>query len=119
MIEGTLSRRYTKAFFQLAQEQKREEAVGQELDRFFAAYTESPLQAVLNNPAFDLSKRRNILLEIAKGLQLSPLSVHFLAILLDRDRLAYLAAIVTCYRRMLNAAKGRVEAKVRGASPIE
>lgn len=119
MIEGSLSRRYSKAFFELAQEQKQEEAIGQEIEQFLATYTNSPLPTVLNNPAFGLESRKKILVEVAKSLQLSLVSVHFLSILLERDRLTYLSAIVSCYRRMLNAAKGRVEAKVVGASPLD
>jgi F-type H+-transporting ATPase subunit delta len=119
MIEGRLSRRYAKALFELALEQKREDAIGQEIEQFLAIYTNSPLQTVLNNPAFDLASRKAILLEVTKSLQLSPLSVHFLSILLERDRLTYLSAIVSYYRGMLNAAKGRVEAKVTDATPLD
>jgi len=119
MIEGSLSRRYSKAFFELAQEQKQEEAIGQEIEQFLATYTNSPLPTVLNNPAFGLESRKKILVEVTKSLQLSLVSVDFLSILLERDRLTYLSAIVSCYRRMLNAAKGRVEAKVVGASPLD
>ena len=119
MMEGRLSRRYGKALFELASDHKREDAIGEEIEQFLAVYTNSPLQTVLNNPAFGLDSRKAILLEVTKNLQLSALSVHFLLILLERDRLTYLAAIVSCYRRMLNAAKGRVEAKVTDAAPLD
>jgi F-type H+-transporting ATPase subunit delta len=42
-----------------------------------------------------------------------------LSLLLERDRLAHLPGIVSCYRRLLNEAKGRVEAKVVSAAPLE
>lgn len=119
MIEGSLSRRYGKALFQLALEQKREEVVSQELESFRAAYVGSPLQTVLNNPAFHLDSRKNVLLSITKSLELSPLAVHFLLLLLDRDRLIYLPAIVDRYRKLLNAAKGRVDGTVVGATPLD
>ncbi len=119
MIEGSLSRRYSKAFFQLAREAGREEAIGTEIEQFLDAYTGSPLQTVLSNPAFSLGNRRTVLVEVAKQLQLSPVSHHFLSILLERDRLAFLPSIVASYRRLLNAVKGRVEAKVVGASALE
>ena len=119
MIEGRLSRRYGKALFELALEQKREDTTEQEIGQFLETYTNSPLQTVLNNPAFDLDSRRAILLEVTKSLQLSTLSVHFLSILLERDRLTYLSDIVTYYRSLLNAARGRVEAKVTGAAPLD
>jgi F-type H+-transporting ATPase subunit delta len=119
MIEGRLSRRYGKALFELALEQKREDATGQEIERFLAIYANSALQTVLNNPAFDLASRKAILVQITKSLQLSNLAVYFLSILLERDRLTYLPAIVSYYRGVLNAAKGRVEAKVIDAAPLD
>jgi F-type H+-transporting ATPase subunit delta len=119
MIEGSLSRRYSKALFQLAREAGREEAVGAELEQFLDVYTASPLHTVLENPAFELNSRKKIALEVTGKLQLSALSVRFLSLLLDRDRLGYLASIVASYRRLLNAAKGRVQARVVAAAPLD
>ena len=119
MTGGALSRRYGKAFFQLAQEENREEPVSQEIQQFVNAYTSSALQTVLNNPAFHLDQRKKILLAVAKTIQLSSLSVHFLLILLERDRLSYLPSIVAYYRRLLNEKRGRVEAKVVAARALD
>jgi F-type H+-transporting ATPase subunit delta len=119
MIEGSLSRRYAKALFELAQEAGQEEQVDQEGEQFYAAYSGSELQGLLTNPAFGLESRKKVLLKVAETQRLSPLTIHFLSLLLERDRLAYLPGIVSSYRRMLNEAKGRVEAKVVGANPLE
>ena len=40
-------------------------------------------------------------------------------LLLERDRLGHLPGIVSCYRRLLNDAKGRVDAKVVSANALE
>ncbi len=119
MIEGSLSRRYSKALFELARETAREESLGQEIEAFLAAYSGSELPAVLNNPAFGLESRKKILVEVAGSIQLTPLAEHFLLLLLERDRLSFLPSIVTSYRRLVNAAKGRVEAKIVSASPLD
>ena len=119
MIEGSLSRRYTKALFQLARESQKEEVIGRELEEFYRAYRDSELQAVLTNPAIDLDKRNNILLRVTEMQRVAPLTVHFLAILLARDRLKYLPDIVSWYRRLFNEARGRVEAKAVAANPLE
>jgi F-type H+-transporting ATPase subunit delta len=119
MIEGSLSRRYTKALFQLARESQQEEVIGRELEQFYTAYRNSELQEVLNNPALESDKRNNILAQVTKSQQLSALTIRFLAILLARDRLKYLPEIVSSYRRLLNEARGRVEAKAVGAGPLE
>jgi F-type H+-transporting ATPase subunit delta len=119
MIEGRLSRRYSKALFQLAREAGHEEQIGREIEQFFTLYNESDLQKVLNNPTFALGARRTILNQVVEGQQLSPLTVKFFALLLERDRLVHLAGIVSSYRGLLNQAKGRVEAKVVSATGLD
>ena len=119
MIEGSLSRRYAKALFELALEEHREEEIGQEIDWFVTAYTTSSLPPVLNNPAFPPGSRKNIVVEVSRGLQLSPLVVHFLSLLLERDRLTYLPSIASRYRLLLDEKKGRVEARVLAPAPLE
>lgn len=119
MIEGGLSRRYTRALFELAKESGQEEAIGDEIERFLAVYTGSPLPTVLNNPAIELESRRKTLLTIVSSMRLSPVSQHFLSLLLERDRLSYLPSIVSRYRGVLNEVRGRVEARVAAASPLE
>ncbi|HWO42869.1 MAG TPA: ATP synthase F1 subunit delta [Candidatus Eisenbacteria bacterium] len=116
MIEGSLSRRYAKALFELARENGREEAIERDFERFLAAYAGSPLQSVLTNPAFEAATRKRILEAVAVPLALSSVFKNFLSLLHDRDRWAYLPAIAAVYHRMLNEAKGRVEARVVSSS---
>ncbi len=119
MTEGRLSRRYTKALFQLAREAGQEEQIGREVEEFYAAYSSTELEKVLTNPAFAVEARKKILTQVIQNQQLSALTAHFLALLLERDRLGHLPGIVSCYRRLLNEAKGRVEAKVVSAGALE
>lgn len=118
MREGSLSRRYAKALFQLAEENCREEETSQEIERFLAAFTASPLQAVLNNPSFSVPSRKNIVVKIAENFKLSSTVAHFLSLLLEHDRLLLLPTIVSRYRRLLDEAKGRIEAQVVSATPL-
>jgi F-type H+-transporting ATPase subunit delta len=119
MIEGRLSRRYSKALFELAREAGVEEQVGRELEQFLASYSSSDLQRVLTNPAFAMAARRTILKQVTDALELTPLMVKFLSLLIERDRLTELDGIVSSYRRLLNEAQGRVEAKVVSAGPLD
>ena len=119
MIEGSLARRYTRALFQLAHEAGQEEVIGQQVDDFFAAYNGSDLRTVLTNPAFDVATRKRILIQVGNTQKLSVLTIHFLSLLLERDRLGHLPGIVSCYRRLLNEAKGRVDAKVVSATALD
>jgi F-type H+-transporting ATPase subunit delta len=119
MIEGRLARRYSTALFQLAREAGQEEQVGQEIARFYRAYSNSDLQAILTNPAFAVVSRKRILIEVANAQGLALLTTHFLSLLLERDRLGHLPGIVSSYQRLLNEAQGRVEGKVTGPSALE
>src|SRR5215208_2182908 len=105
MTEGSLARRYTKALFQLARDDGQEDAVGREIEQFYADYSRSELQQVLVNPAFPVDTRKRILDQVAHSARLSSLTVRFLSLLLERDRLGHLPGIVSCYRRLLNEAK--------------
>ena len=58
MIEGSLSRRYTRALFQLARESGQEEKIGQEIEGFLGVYAGGQLQKVLTNPAFGMDSRK-------------------------------------------------------------
>lgn len=119
MTEGSLARRYTRALFQLARDGGQEEAIGAEVEQFHADYSHSALQPVLTNPAFPADTRKRILNQVAQGQQLSSLTIRFLSLLLERDRLGHLPGVVSCYRRLLNEAKGRVDAKVVSATALE
>jgi|SRR5919109_2358318 F-type H+-transporting ATPase subunit delta len=118
MTEG-LSRRYAKALFQLAREEGHEEDVGREIEEFYSACTDSELQHVLTNPAFGLETRKKVLVQVTRSQQLSSLTTRFLSLLLERDRLPQLAAIVATYRSLLNDARGRVETKVVGPGALD
>lgn len=119
MIEGRLGRRYSRALFQLAREAGEEEEVGREIEQFCALYNESDLQKVLTNPAVALVARRTILKQVTERLQLVPLTVKFVSLLLERDRMAHLAGIASSYRRLLNDYKGRVDARVVSVSALD
>ncbi len=118
MIEGKLSRRYAVALFQLAREAATDEEGGQELEQFAAAYNVPLLSTALNNPAFSIENRRKVVVQVAEQLKLSPLIIHFLALLLDRDRLGHLESVIFYYRRLQDAARGRVQAKVTASSAL-
>src|SRR5262245_37870090 len=119
MTEVSPSRINSPALFQLAREGGQEEALGVQIEEFFRAYEGTDLQTVLTNPAFDVAPRKRVLIQVGNTQQLSIFAIHFLLLLLERDRLGHLAGVVSGYRRLLNEAKGRVEAKVVSASALE
>ena len=101
MIEGSLSRRYTRALFQLARESGKKREIGQEIESFLGVYAGGQLQKVLTNPAFGMDSRRSRHRSIEPAATFD-FVIHFLSLLLERDRLPYLPSIVTRYRRLLD-----------------
>jgi F-type H+-transporting ATPase subunit delta len=119
MNEGPLSRRYAKALFQLAREARQEEEIGRALESFLALYQSSALARTLESPVFSMAEKKRIFQRVAQALKLSLLAGHFLSILLERERLPYLATIVLRYRRLLDEIKGRVQARVVASAPVD
>ena len=119
MIEGTLSRRYAKALFQLAVADGKEDAVADELASFAGAFAVPELRHVLNDPAFSRQRRKNIVAQVARELAVSVLVTHFLELLVDHDRLGFYPAIVERYRRMLDDQKGQAAARVVSARSLD
>ena len=119
MITAGVSRRYAKAIFELALDTGAEETIGRELQSFSDLVAGSPLGSVLNNPAYPLATRKNILTQVTHGLQSSPLLVRFVSLLLAHRRLDALTDIARQYKTLLNQAKGRIEARVVGATPLD
>ena len=119
MIAAGVSRRYAKAIFELAVDTGAEETIGRELQSFSDLVAGSPLGAVLNNPAYPLATRKNVLTQVTRALQSSPLLVRFVSLLLAHRRLNSLTDIARQYKTLLNQAKGRIEARVVGATPLD
>jgi F-type H+-transporting ATPase subunit delta len=119
MIQGSLSRRYAKAMFQLAVAEKNEDAVAAEFARFADVLAHPELKRVLNDPAFSQRSRKNIVVRVARELELSLLATHFLELLIDNDRLNYFLGIAEHYGRMLDEKKGQAEARVAAANPLD
>ncbi len=116
MTAGKISRRYARAIFELAT--GREEAVATELDGFVEAYGQPDLRHVLGNPAFNVERRKAIIVELAGRMGLSELTTHFVLLLLARERLDGLPSIARHYHRLLDDARGRVNAKVLVPQPL-
>ena len=119
MITAGVSRRYAKAIFGLAVDTGAEETIGRELQSFSDLVAGSPLGAVLNNPTYPLATRKNVLTQVTRALQSSPLLVRFVSLLLAHRRLNSLTDIARQYKTLLNQAKGRIEARVLGATPLD
>ena len=119
MIVGSIARRYAKALFSLADEQGQVEQWAQGLDALGQALeSHRELRETLASPLFEKEQRRNVVAAVAGALALPETPRNFLLLLADRDRLAYLQAIIRDFRGLADDRLGRVRARVTSAVPL-
>ncbi len=120
MLMGSIARRYAKALFGLAADSGRVEAWSDALVALQGAIDGSPdLQDVLENPVYSKEQRRAIVEKLAAALRLDQEPASLLYLLADRNRLAYLSAIVETFREYADQHLGRLRAKVTSAVPLD
>lgn len=111
MINRKIARRYAKALMNIGQEDGNYDRYWEELDAFTSIFQqEEQLREVLRNPTFNIPRRQAIIKEIGARLRLSPVTINFLQLLVDKDRMMYLPDITSLYRELVDEAAGRARA---------
>lgn len=118
MTEGSVARRYARALLDLAREGGLLDRVDADLNAFVAA-TAGDLGVVLSNPVFTPSERTAVLDAVLPRLALDPLTVTFLRLVLDKDRMGAIADIHRAYRALADVEANRVRATVTTAAAID
>ena len=114
-----VAKSYAKAIFELARERNQADEVQAELERAAELVTAAgDATDVLARPWISPAVRRKLADEIGARMELSKLTRDFLGLLAAQGRADHLAAIAEAYRGMLDAASGRVRARVRTAVPL-
>jgi F-type H+-transporting ATPase subunit delta len=114
-----VAKSYAKALFELASERQNADQVESELQRSAALVAgDQQLAAVFGRPWISPANKRKLAEEIGQRLELSKLSRDFLALIAAQGRADHLEAIAAAYREMLDAARGRVRARVRTATAL-
>jgi len=119
MIVGSIARRYAKALFDLAVEAGRVEPWAEALTALQKSVASSPeLRDLLENPVYPREQRQAVAGQLAKALSLDPDPRHLLALLAERNRLAYLSGIADTFGQLADQKLGRVRARVTSAVPL-
>jgi F-type H+-transporting ATPase subunit delta len=114
-----VAKSYAKALFELASEQRNADQMEGELERAAALVAgDQQLAAVLGRPWISPTNKGKLAEEIGQRLELSKLGRDFLALIAAQGRADHLEAIAAAYREMLDAARGRVRARVRTATAL-
>ena len=119
MIASSVARRYARALLSLGVEEGRFEQYGDELESVLAAMRQSgELRFMLVNPGYTPQQRHAVVDAVAGALKLSAVTVNFLRLLVDRQRMGALAEIARLYRALVDRQAGRIRATVTSAGPL-
>ncbi|HEX5240975.1 MAG TPA: F0F1 ATP synthase subunit delta [Candidatus Limnocylindrales bacterium] len=114
---STASRRYAEAAFQLAERDDALDAWADGLDLAARLVSDERLARAVDNPAKPLEARLTIIGRLLEGR--APEGVTRLAgLLAERGRIDRLPDVAAEYQRLLDAARGIVEARVTSAAPL-
>ena len=119
MISSTIAKRYARAFFEIAGEEKRYEEYYRELGRFSAVFRENKsLEEFLANPIFAQPDKKAVVDSVLEKIRISPLTANFLKLLTDKRRIEILPDIERCYRELMDNALKKARVTVKTALPL-
>ena len=116
---SNISKRYARAFFEIAGEEKKLEQYYNELSQFSSMVAENKdLGGFLANPIFDEEAKKKVLEKIIGKLSLSKMTINFLNLLIDKKRIDVLPDIETCYRQLMDETLRKVRVTLKTAFPL-
>lgn len=117
---AAVTSRYARAFADVAEERKLDvAAIREQLRTFVALMDESPaLRSVWDNPSVPAEQKRNLLDALVERAAAFRETRNFLAVLIDRRRIAALAEIARQFQTEMNQRLGIAEAEVTSARPL-
>ncbi|MBN2331827.1 MAG: ATP synthase F1 subunit delta [Deltaproteobacteria bacterium] len=120
MIRDIIAKRYAKAFFSFASEQGILEQATGELSGFSDLVQKHvDLADVLVNPVFEAAERKAILVAVADKVGVSANVRVFLSILIEKNKMKYLAAILDHLGKMVDEAEGILRVAVVSATQLD
>jgi F-type H+-transporting ATPase subunit delta len=115
-----IAKRYSRALFNLAEEEKAIEQYGSELDGFLAVLKQLPdLGNALRNPLYPAATKKSVFQSVAGNLELSPVMTSFLKLLVEKGRIQDLPDIGDYYHRLIDEHSNIARATVKAAVELD
>ena len=119
MIASGIAKRYARAFFEIAREDNQLEKYHDELKNFASLLEENKdLKEFLSNPILDRADKKAVIEALLQRISVSGITVNFLKLLIDKQRMGIFSGIVSCYREFMDNALGKVRVNVKTAFPL-
>jgi len=120
MANGSIARRYARAFIALGQENNKTEALAGDLKTFAQVLStgEGQLKQALINPGLTTIERKAVLNAVLEKLSLDTDSGNFLRLLVDKNRFGEFDGITRAFNEMADDIAGRARAVVTTAAEL-
>lgn len=119
MISLTIARKYARAFLEIGRKEGHLEALGKELDNFNTLLGENKqLRAILFSPFYKPAQRKEIARQAGVALGLSKVTLDFVGLLIERNRMDHFPAIVQSYEGLCDEVSNRVRACLLSAEKL-
>jgi F-type H+-transporting ATPase subunit delta len=119
LIGSNIAKRYARAFFEIAAEEKQYEQYDAEMRNFSSILRENKkLQEFLLNPIFGEADKKEVVETILKKIGVSKMTANFLKLLVDKRRMDILPEIQACYQEYMDEALKKVRVSVKTAFPL-
>lgn len=113
------ARRYAKALFDLAQQDKQLAPIRERLEQIDQSIrTHAELQDLCQNPRYHQEEKKRILASLADRIGSPPLLKRFLDLLVQKNRLPQLPEITKVFGILVDKAQGVEHVRVRAARPL-
>ncbi|HTU09667.1 MAG TPA: F0F1 ATP synthase subunit delta [Allosphingosinicella sp.] len=119
-IQASLSGRYALALFELANEQKKLEAVGRDLAAVRRALDESDeFKALTTSPLVGRDEAEKAVAATATAMKLDGITANFLGVLAQNRRLAQLPGVIRAFNILSARHRGELTAEVTSAHSLD
>jgi F-type H+-transporting ATPase subunit delta len=115
----TVARKYAQAFLEIGLQAGNYDILGKEMGTFADLLGKNrELRTVLFSAVCPAATRKSIIRAIAEPLALSPGTLNFVDLLIDRERMDYFIEVAKAYENLCDAVANRVRATIVTAGEI-
>jgi F-type H+-transporting ATPase subunit delta len=119
-IQASLAGRYAIALFELANERKQLDAVGESLAALKQALADSDdFRALTTSPLIGREQAMRAVAASAGAMKLDPITVNFLGVLARNRRLAQLGNVIRAFNLLAARHRGEINAEVTSAHKLD
>ncbi|HVN96143.1 MAG TPA: ATP synthase F1 subunit delta [Syntrophorhabdaceae bacterium] len=120
MISQSIARKYAKGLFSVGEKDGKYMEYFREFDQVMEIFDkENRLKKALMLPLIEVGKRKELLGDVVRRLQISAPLAGMFTMLLENNRMAYLPFIKEAYSRLVDEKEGRIKGTVWSAYPLE